>query len=155
MRREISRKANAFFKHSVKNKEKSAELLALYDKVFELNGNNVSDPSLTNYMNVVKANSDYHKNLTDEQILQRYDKISMIIDDKMAVAARKFGRKVARGTRGAATTFVDMMIEKGAWSSQTNDFGGTMHQFQSDVYPRALADFNANSPIVQAAAAGG
>ena len=79
----------------------------------------------------------------------------MIIDDKMAVAARKFGRKVARGTRGAATTFVDMMIEKGAWSSQTNDFGGTMHQFQSDVYPRVLAEFNANSPIVQAAGAGG
>ena len=78
----------------------------------------------------------------------------MIIDDKMAVAARKFGRKVARGTRGAASTFVDMMIAKGAWTTQTNDFGGTMHQFQADVYARVLAQFNAESPIVQRAAAG-
>ena len=79
----------------------------------------------------------------------------MIIDDKMAVAARKFGRKVARGTRGAATGFVDMMSAEGAWTTQTNDFGGTMHQFQADVYARVLAQFNAESPIVQRAAAGG
>ena len=77
----------------------------------------------------------------------------MIIDDKMAVAVRKFGRKVARATREAATEFVDTMIAKGAWASQTNDFGGTMHQFQADVFARELAAFNASSPIVQAAAA--
>ncbi|MEK6783020.1 MAG: tetratricopeptide repeat protein [Bacteroidota bacterium] len=85
----LNRKANALFKHSIKNKDKSAELLALYDKVFELNGNNVTDPSLTNYMNVVKANSLYLKNLTDEQILQRYDKISLAIDAKTKIALEK------------------------------------------------------------------
>jgi tetratricopeptide (TPR) repeat protein len=85
----LNRKANAFFKHSVKNKEKSVELLALYDKVFELNGNNVTDPTLTNYMNVVKANSVFHKNLTDEQILQRYDKIMLAIDSKIKIALEK------------------------------------------------------------------
>lgn len=79
----------------------------------------------------------------------------MIIDDKMAVAVRKFGRKVARETRAAATEFVDSMIAKGAWSTQKNDFGGTMHQFQADVFPKVLAEFNASSPIVQAAEAAG
>jgi tetratricopeptide (TPR) repeat protein len=85
----LNRKAGALFKHSVKNKEKSAELLALYDKVFELNGNNVSDPSLLNYMNVVKANVVYHKSLTDEQILSRYDKIMLAIDAKTKIALEK------------------------------------------------------------------
>ena len=77
----------------------------------------------------------------------------MILEDKMAVAVRKFGRKAAAAAKAAATQFVNDMIAKGAWSSQTNDFGGTMHQFQSDVFPRELAAFNAASPIVQAAAA--
>jgi hypothetical protein len=79
----LNRKANAFFKHSIKDKTKSAELLAMYDKVFELNGNNVTDPTLTNYMNVVRANVLFHKSLTDEQILQRYDKIMAAIDSKI------------------------------------------------------------------------
>ncbi len=85
----LNRKANALFKHSVKDKSKSAELLALYDKVFELNGNNVTDPSLTNYMNVVRANVLYHKSLTDDQILQRYDKIMLAIDSKTKIALEK------------------------------------------------------------------
>ena len=79
----------------------------------------------------------------------------MIIDDKIGVAVRKHGRKVAGASRAAATEFVDTMIAKGAWSTQKNDFGGTMHQFQADVFARELAAFNAASPIVQAAAAGG
>ena len=79
----------------------------------------------------------------------------MIIDDKMAVAVRKFGRKVARATREAATEFVDALIAKGAWSTQTNDFGGTMHQFQADRFRPALDELTGADPIVAAAAAGG
>lgn len=85
----LNRKANALFKHSYKNKEKSAEILALYDKVYEMNGNNVTDISLTNYMNIVKANVTFHKNLSDEQILQRYDKIINATDSKTKIALEK------------------------------------------------------------------
>jgi tetratricopeptide (TPR) repeat protein len=86
----LNRRANSFFKHSIKNKEKSVELLALYDKVFEMNGNNVTDPTLTNYMNVVRANFLFHKgSLTDDQILQRYDKIMTAIDAKIKIALEK------------------------------------------------------------------
>ncbi len=77
----------------------------------------------------------------------------MIIDDKIGVAVRKFGRKAARETRAAATEFVDTLIAQGAWSTQANDFGGNMHQFQADKFGGLLAAFNASSPIVQAAAA--
>jgi tetratricopeptide (TPR) repeat protein len=85
----LNRKANALFKHSIKDKAKSADLLAMYDKVFELNGNNVTDPTLTNYMNVVRANVLFHKSLNDEQILTRYDKIMTAIDSKTKIALEK------------------------------------------------------------------
>jgi tetratricopeptide (TPR) repeat protein len=54
-----------------------------------LNGNNVTDPTLTNYMNVVRANVLFHKSLTDEQILVRYDKIMAAIDSKTKIALEK------------------------------------------------------------------
>lgn len=85
----LNRKANAAYKYNVKNKDKVAELLAMYDKVYELNGNNVTSPSLIYYMNVVKANFLYLKNLTDDQILSRYDKVMTAIDHKIKVAQEK------------------------------------------------------------------
>jgi tetratricopeptide (TPR) repeat protein len=78
----LNRKANALFKYDIKNKDKVANLLGIYDKVYELNGNNVTDPSIINYMTVVKSNVVYLKNLSEDQILQRYDKISTVIDFK-------------------------------------------------------------------------
>lgn len=95
------------------------------------------------------------KELSITQRWYPHAELVMIIDDKIAVAVRKFGRKAAKESRAAATHFVDTMIEKGVWTTQTNDFGGTMHQFQLGAYPAALAEFNAASPVVQAAAAGG
>lgn len=88
----LNRKANASFKFNYKNKEKLPELLALYDKVFELNGNNVSDPSLANYMNTISFNALFVKNaageksLTTEQVIERYDKIMAAADAKIKVA---------------------------------------------------------------------
>ena len=76
----LNRKAHASYKYNIKNKEKLMELLTLYDKVFELNGNSLSDANLVAYMTTVKANQLAFKNITDEQILQRYDKIMSIID---------------------------------------------------------------------------
>lgn len=67
-----------------------------------------------------------------------HDELVMIIADKMQVATRKFGRKAGNACRGAATAFVDHMIAAGAQSTKANDFGGSMHQFQGDVYKAAL-----------------
>lgn len=83
-----------------------------------------------------------------------YGELILIIEDKISIATRKFGFKVRSCSKAAGTAFLDMMIEKGGWATKQNEFGGAMHQFQSDVFPQALAEFNATSPIVQAAAAG-
>ena len=82
----LNRKAYASYKYNVKSKEALAGLLALYDKVFEISGNNVTDANLVSYMTTVKANQVYLKNVTDEQILQRYDKIIAVADAKIAQA---------------------------------------------------------------------
>ncbi len=82
----LNRKALAMFKYNQKVKEKLPELLALYDKVYELSGTNVSDNNLNAYMTVIKNYQTLYKNLTDEQILQRYDRIIDAIDAKLKKA---------------------------------------------------------------------
>lgn len=82
----LNRKAYANYKYNIKNKEKLAELLAIYDKVFEISGNNVSDGNLIAYMTTVKANQLAFKSVPDDQVLLRYDKTMGVIDAKMKKA---------------------------------------------------------------------
>src|SRR4051812_17282379 len=82
----LNRKAYASYKYNIKNKEKLKELLALYDKVFEISGDKVSDGNLVAYITTVKANHLAFKDLTDEQVLTRYDKIMALADKKIATA---------------------------------------------------------------------
>lgn len=81
----MNRKASASFKYFQKNKEKLPELLALYDKVYEISGNNVTNGNLLTYMITVKNNQIALKNVTDDQILARYDKVMAVIDAKMKI----------------------------------------------------------------------
>jgi hypothetical protein len=106
----LNRKVNASFKHNYKNKEKLPTLLQDFDKVFEMNGNNVSDPSLTTYMNLVDLNSKYVKNITCEQVLQRYDKLVAIIDAKMKVAMEKNKPADVEKLKGYKTQIDDTMM---------------------------------------------
>jgi tetratricopeptide (TPR) repeat protein len=85
----LNRKAYASYKFNVKNKDKVAELLTMYDQLFEKSGNNVSDNNLIAYMTVIQANFILLKNLTDDQILQRYDKIQSIADSKIKAYQEK------------------------------------------------------------------
>lgn len=82
----LNRKAYASFKFNQKSKEALPSLLSLYDRVFEISGTNVTDGNLVAYMTTIKNNQTLHKNLTEEQILQRYDKVSAVLDAKIAAA---------------------------------------------------------------------
>jgi tetratricopeptide (TPR) repeat protein len=81
-----NRKALSSAKYNLNTAGKEAEVLALFDKAFELNGNNVIDGSLIPYLQAVRLNKLKLKNLTDEQVLQRYDKVIEIIDAKIKKA---------------------------------------------------------------------
>lgn len=82
----LNRKAIYAAVFNSQNKEKTAEVLALYDKVFEISGNNVIDNNLLTYMQVIQLNAAILKNLSEDQILDRYDKISAVIDAKIKKA---------------------------------------------------------------------
>ena len=62
-------------------------VLKLMDKAFELNGNNVLDATIIPYMQSVKINKLKLKNLTDEQVLERYDLVMSVLDAKIKVAS--------------------------------------------------------------------
>jgi hypothetical protein len=80
-----------------------------------------------------------------------HGELVLIVEDKIQVVTRKFGRVVTSKIKPVAAAFVDHMVAKGAWSSKDNDYGGTMHQFQPDAYKLALAEITANNPIIQEA----
>jgi tetratricopeptide (TPR) repeat protein len=89
----LNRKAGSNYKYNINNKEKSEELLTMFDRVYEISGNNVNDNNLEAYMSVIFANfikqkslPDAQKTLKEEQILSRYDKLTGVIDVKMKKA---------------------------------------------------------------------
>jgi tetratricopeptide (TPR) repeat protein len=76
-----NRKALSFVKFNLQTKP--AEALAILDKTFELNGNNIMDGTLVPYMQTVRVNKGKLNNLTDDQIMERYDRVMNVIDAKI------------------------------------------------------------------------
>lgn len=85
----MNRKAIKAYKYWIKDYDKAPELLAMFDKAYELAGNDVLDQNLLAYMNVIKVNKLVKKNLTEDQVLDRYDNIISIIDYKISEAEAK------------------------------------------------------------------
>ncbi len=83
-----------------------------------------------------------------------YGELVMILTDKIQVATRKFGIKVSGQSKAAATAFVDHIIDKGGWASQQNKFGGSMHQWQIDIFRAELKAMQDSDPVIRQAAAG-
>jgi tetratricopeptide (TPR) repeat protein len=79
----LNRKAFSANKYNGQNKDKVKEVLAIFDKTYEVSGNNVFDNNLLAYMDVVKSNADLLKNLNEDQIIQRYNKLIEVIDSKI------------------------------------------------------------------------
>ena len=83
----LNRKALSFLKYRIN--DKPDEALTLLDKVFELNGNSVFDATLLPYMQTIRLNALKYKNLTDAQILERYDMLMGVVDAKIKMAQSK------------------------------------------------------------------
>lgn len=91
-----SRKAISFFNFH-RGDSKAKEILPLIDKAIELNGDKVLDAVAEYYMHVVKISADL-KLLNEEQIMQRYDKVTAIIDAKVKKALAE-GKPIDRYTK--------------------------------------------------------
>lgn len=86
-----------------------------------------------------------------------YGELTLLIEDKIQVATRKFGSKATRASGNVARAFLDLLIEREAFSTKKNEYGGTMHQYQGPVYLGCVRDLQATDPIIskaQAASAG-
>ena len=84
-----------------------------------------------------------------------YGELTMVLEDKIRVATRKFGSKAGSAAPAVAKAFLDLIIEQEAFSTVKNKFGGTMHQYQADKYPGYIKDLQQTNPILQKAQAGG
>ncbi len=84
----LNRKVFKAYKYFVKDYSKSEWLLEMFDEAFDIGGNKIPDGNLVAYMNVIKVNAKLKK-INEEDILVRYDKISEVIDQKLAANAEK------------------------------------------------------------------
>lgn len=86
----MNRKVFKAYRYYIKDYAKSVWLLDIFDKTYEISGDDVMTQNLLAYMNVIKVNKLVKKNLTDEQILERYDVISDVVEKKRnALIAKK------------------------------------------------------------------
>jgi hypothetical protein len=82
----IGRKALSFFGYYYNDPSKAKELLLLMDRAVESGGEKILDGIAENYMQAVRIGA-RAKLLNDEQILERYDAITSILDRKITRAA--------------------------------------------------------------------
>ena len=79
----MERKAYAAYKYNVKKKAELKNILDLFDRAFELNNNKISYYMFLPYMSVITYNAKYLKNLSDDDILTRYDNIQEYLDHQI------------------------------------------------------------------------
>ncbi len=101
----IVKKAYQFYRQNVKKKDELKNILDLFDKAYELNGNDLDYYLILPYMSVIVYNSQYLKNLSEEEILNRYDNIMGVIDHQIGQ-----GKKVEKLTEYRGT--VDGLLVK-------------------------------------------
>jgi tetratricopeptide (TPR) repeat protein len=87
----MNRKVFKAYAYNIKNYDKADWLLEMFDETYRISGNNVMSQNLLAYMNVIKVNKLVKKNLTDEEVLKRYDVITMVIDNKIKGLESKGG----------------------------------------------------------------
>jgi Tfp pilus assembly protein PilF len=83
----LNRKALAAVAFWANENGKEKYVLDLMDQAFKLNGNNVLDGTLLPYMQVIKINKLKLKNLSDDDVLTRYDLVQSTLDAKIKVAS--------------------------------------------------------------------
>src|SRR5690606_4531946 len=80
----VNRKADEAYKFYRDNSRKYAGMLEMFQKAFELNGDNVMNVNTIAYMDVIRRAKLSGGSMTDDEILEKYDQISKVIDNKMA-----------------------------------------------------------------------
>lgn len=78
----MGRKAISFFNYYYNDESKAKQMLSMMDEAIDLGGEKVLDGLAENYMQAVRI-AKRQKLLSDDEVLERYDKITKIIDLKI------------------------------------------------------------------------
>lgn len=78
------RKAFYNYVYNIKNKEKTTDIFEMYEKTFDLVGKELDRGNAQAYVTVLKVYQLRTKSLTDEQILDKYDRLIRVIDNQVA-----------------------------------------------------------------------
>jgi tetratricopeptide (TPR) repeat protein len=92
-----NRKALAVYPYYI-NGDKVKDLFQLMEKALEANGNNIMDGTIIPYMQAACISKTKFKNLSDDEIIERYDKISEVIKAKIKKAQSE-GKPVDKYTK--------------------------------------------------------
>lgn len=108
----LNRKAISAYKYNAKNKNKAAEVLALLDRVFEISTlDDLIDNNLAYYASVIKTNY-VLKKITDEQAMQRYNKLADAIAAKTKKAEADGKSDLAARYKKITNTVPDFDVAK-------------------------------------------
>jgi len=151
----LNRKAFDAYKYLKSDQPRYGDLLKLYDKTFELNGNKVFDNNLVAYFDVVRRYQAVNKDLTDKDILDRYNTLTEIMETKIASAT---GSKKDRLVRNLDTVdklligLVDLNCDKvteifGAKLTETKDL-----KLAKKIFKLMLAGKCTSNPVAVEAA---
>jgi tetratricopeptide (TPR) repeat protein len=84
----VNRKALAAYIYYI-NSEKAKDLQAIMDEAFEKNGADIMDGTLIPYMQTIQVNYIKEKSLNDDQTIEKYEKLSEILDQKIKKAGQE------------------------------------------------------------------
>jgi len=78
----MNRKASTAYKFFRSNPEKYPDLLNYFEKALELNGKNLFDGNTIAYMDIIRRYKKNGGDMSDEEVLERYDQITEVLSQK-------------------------------------------------------------------------
>jgi len=90
----LNRKASTAYKYFRSTPDKYLELLETFEKTLELNGSNFFDGNTIAYMDIIRRYKRGGGDLTDDDILERYDKISQVLSSKQGDNIKTMQNKI-------------------------------------------------------------
>lgn len=90
----LNRKASTAYKYFRSTPDKYLELLETFEKALELNGSNFFDGNTIAYMDIIRRYKRGGGDFTDDDILERYDKISQVLSSKQGDNIKTMQNKI-------------------------------------------------------------
>jgi tetratricopeptide (TPR) repeat protein len=103
----LDRKAYTAYQYYKDDQSKYGDLYNLFEETIELNGNDVGINTLVAYMDVMRRYKLTGGDLTDEGVLERYDKVNQILDAKLKSGENE---QTLEKTRGYIDKFLTAMV---------------------------------------------